>query len=36
VLRHQSQTKWMLLDFEGVLTNIAKINPEIEVYQRAQ
>jgi 4-amino-4-deoxy-L-arabinose transferase-like glycosyltransferase len=36
VLRHQSQTKWMLLDFEGVLTNIAKINPEIEVYQRAR
>jgi hypothetical protein len=36
VLRHRSQTRWMLLNFEGVLTNLNKINPEIEVYERAR
>jgi len=33
--RHQSAPSPMLLDFDGILGNMAKINPVIEVYQRA-
>jgi len=34
-LRYQSQPAPMLLDFDGVLGNMAKVNPLIEVYERA-
>ncbi len=34
-LSHQSSPRFMLLDFSGILGNMAKINPVIEVYQRA-
>ena len=35
-LQHQSQPKAMLLDFENILGNMAKVNPMIEVYERAE
>ncbi len=35
-LQHQSQPRAMLLDFENILGNIAKANPVIEVYERAE
>ena len=34
-LSYQSQPAPMLLDFDGVLGNMAKLNPLIEVYERA-
>lgn len=34
-LSYQSQPRWVLLSFDGVLGNIAKVNPRIEVYERA-
>ncbi len=36
VLSYQSQPAPMLLDFDGVLGNMAKVNPLIEVYERAE
>lgn len=34
-LSYQAQPRWVLLDFDGVLGNLAKVNPRIEVYERA-
>jgi 4-amino-4-deoxy-L-arabinose transferase-like glycosyltransferase len=34
VLRHQSHPRWLLLRFDGVLANLAKLDPTIEVYER--
>jgi 4-amino-4-deoxy-L-arabinose transferase-like glycosyltransferase len=35
-LSYRSRPKWVLVSFDGVLGNIAKVNPLIEVYERAQ
>ena len=35
VLKHQTDLSWLPLGFDGILANIGKINPVIEVYQRA-
>ena len=35
-LSYQSQPRPMLLRFDGVLGNMAKVNPVIEVYERAE
>jgi len=32
-LRHQAHPRGMLLSFDGILANLAKINPVIEVYE---
>lgn len=36
VLSHQTETRWVLVNFDGVLGNLAKVNPRIEVYERAE
>ena len=35
-LQHQSLPKGTFLDFENILGNMAKVNPVIEVYERAE
>lgn len=32
----EGSPRWSLLDFEGVLANMSKISPPIEIYQRAE
>ncbi|HSF20073.1 MAG TPA: glycosyltransferase family 39 protein [Vicinamibacteria bacterium] len=35
VFEHQTEPRWVLLDFDGILANLGKLNPLIRVYQRA-